>query len=387
MALGQIPAMVAYPEREQRITRLIPLAEALSAVDALVRPVEAREADMAAALGLTLAADAAPAAAYPRAALALRDGWAVKSDETLDAGSYAPAPLSAMPARVEIGQPLPLGADAVAPVEMVACRGTTAEALAPVAPGEGVLPEGADAQPGRPLRRAGQRLRALDRAVLSAAGISRVAIREPRIRLVRARTGADAAIAAGYGWLADTLAAEGAAVILDDANETAASHLEAAFHHEASDAVLVLGGTGSGASDNSVSALAKAGRVEFHGIGLIPGETTGFGFVGARPVLLLPGRIDAALAAWLVIGRRWLARLAARPEEKLPASAELTRKVTSTLGMAEVVPVRCGGDTAEPVASGYLSFSTLARADGWILVPAESEGYPAGARIAVRSLA
>lgn len=376
--------MVAYPEAGQRIKRLTPLADALSAIDALVRPVEAREADVNAALGRVLAADAVSPAAQPPVALALRDGWAVKSAETTDAGSYAPAPLSTMPERVETGQPLPRGTDAVAPDETVVCRGKTAEALAPVAPGEGVLPPGADIGAEKPLRRAGERLRMIDRAVLAAAGVLRVTIREPRIRLVRARAGN--AIAAGYDWLADAIASEGGAVIVDDTDAPAADHLEAALHHEASDAVVGLGGTGSGMSDMSVLTLAKAGRVEFHGVGLIPGETTGFGFADARPVLLLPGRMDATLAAWLVIGRRWLAKLAARTEEETLVMTELTRKVTSTLGMAEVVPVRRGENGAEPLASGYLSSSALAAADGWILVPAESEGYPAGTQVAVRPL-
>jgi molybdopterin molybdotransferase len=66
--------------------------------------------------------------------------------------------------------------------------------------------------------------------------------------------------------------------------------------------------------------------------------------------------------------------------------AKLARKVTSPLGMAEVVPVRCRGGSAEPLASGYLSHAALARADGWILVPPESEGYPPGAQVAVRML-
>jgi molybdopterin biosynthesis enzyme len=66
--------------------------------------------------------------------------------------------------------------------------------------------------------------------------------------------------------------------------------------------------------------------------------------------------------------------------------AELSRKVTSTVGMAEVVPVRCNGHRAEPLAGGYLSWSVLARADGWLLLPPESEGYPAGAQVAVRPL-
>jgi len=378
--------MVAYPEAGQRIKRLIPLAAALSTIETLVRPVEPREADIEAALGRALAADAVSPTAQPAVALALRDGWAVKSDETTDAGSYAPAPLSAMPARVATGEPLPAGADAVAAVETVICRGKTAESLAPVAPGEGVLPVGGDAEAGKPLRRVGERLRAIDRAVLFAAGVSRVTIREPRIRLVRAGAGS-AAIAAGYAWLVDAIAAEGAVAIVDKQGEIAPNHLEAALRHEESDAILVLGGTGCGSSDASVVTLAKIGRVEFHGVGLTPGETAGFGFAGARPVLLLPGRIDAALAVWLVIGRRWLGKLTACTEADTPVMAELARKVTSTLGMAEVVPVRRNDGAVEPLASGYLSISALARAHGWSLVPAESEGYRAGAQVAVRPLA
>ena len=37
---------------------------------------------------------------------------------------------------------------------------------------------------------------------------------------------------------------------------------------------------------------------------LSPGETAAFGFVGERPVLLIPGRLDAALAVWLMSGGR-----------------------------------------------------------------------------------
>jgi molybdopterin biosynthesis enzyme len=379
--------MVEDLHQGQRIARLTPLSGALAVIDALVRPVAPREAAIGSALGRTLAADAAPAGARPARALALRDGWALRSEDTLDAGSYAPAVLAVPPVRVESGDVLPPGTDAVAPLEGVVFQGKRAEAVAPVAPGEGVLPAGADSEAGKPLRRAGERLRSLDCAVLLAAGVSSVTIREPRVRLVRARAGGNAVTEACYGWVAQAIEAEGAVAILDRDTEDAAKHLEAGLHHEGSDAVIVVGGTGNGRNDSSVSTLAKAGRIEFHGVGLIPGDTAAFGFAGARPVLLLPGRIDAALAVWLVIGRRWLGRLAGRSEEDMPAMAGLSRKITSTVGMAEVVPVRCRDDTVEPLASGYLSFSALARADGWILVPAESEGYPAGARVAVRPLA
>jgi molybdopterin biosynthesis enzyme len=103
-------------------------------------------------------------------------------------------------------------------------------------------------------------------------------------------------------------------------------------------------------------------------------------------VLLLPGRLDAALAVWLTVGRRILERLAAahHRDRDTAETLPLARKVTSTVGLAEVVPVRCLEGQAEPLASKYLSLSSLTRSDGWILVPADSEGYSAGATVQVR---
>ena len=114
--------------------------------------------------------------------------------------------------------------------------------------------------------------------------------------------------------------------------------------------------------------------------------STAFGFAGPRPILLLPGRLDAALAIWLLVGRRILDRLASANPDREPAETlPLARKVTSTVGLAEIVPVRRSADgQAEPLASKYLPLSSLARSDGWILVPAESEGYSAGTPVQVR---
>jgi hypothetical protein len=49
------------------------------------------------------------------------------------------------------------------------------------------------------------------------------------------------------------------------------------------------------------------------------------------------------------------------------------------------VPVRREGDAVVPLASGYLPARALAQADGWVLVPPESEGFAAGARVPVRA--
>ena len=59
----------------------------------------------------------------------------------------------------------------------------------PVAPGEGVLAADADAAAGLQLRLAGARLRRIDVALLTALGVERVLVRQPRVRVVRAGEG------------------------------------------------------------------------------------------------------------------------------------------------------------------------------------------------------
>jgi molybdopterin molybdotransferase len=366
-------------QAQQRIVRLTPLDQALAALDAVL-PVAAREIATGAAVGRTLAADAV-GSARPAEALALRDGWAVRSEFTLDASSYSPASLPAMPTRVDVGEALPLDADAVAPLEALLVRQRQAEALAPVAAADGVLSPGGDVSDGKVLRCAGERLRATDIAVLMAAGMDRVRVREPHIQIVRAGT-AGAIIDAAVGLMARAvvLAGGNGKVKIADTPDTLAETLR----DSAPDAFITVGGTGIGRHDASVTALRHIGRVEFHGVGLAPGETLAFGWIATRPVLLLPGRLDAALAGWLIFGLPLLAKLCGCVDQKNVALVlELSSKVASTIGFAEIVPVRRHGETLEPLASGSPPLSSLV-SDGWIQIPQESEGHPAGTRVAVR---
>src|ERR1700737_1685670 len=112
----------------QRITKLTPLGDVLVRVDALVKPVAPRRADLSAALGRILAEDVVIPGPLPATAVALRDGWAVRCDLTAAAGGYAPAPLPSA-VRIDVGQPLPADADAVAPLDAVTGRNGQAQAL------------------------------------------------------------------------------------------------------------------------------------------------------------------------------------------------------------------------------------------------------------------
>lgn len=379
--LFNISAM-AVDSSSQRISRLTPLAAVLGAL-AQIAPVTPRACSLSSAHGRILATDVV-ASKLPRQPIALRDGFAVAAGMVADANAYTPIAL-APPLRIDAGEPMPAGADAVLPLDAVTLHGERAEAIAAIAPGEGVLAAGGDASSGAVLRRAGTHLRTGDLAVLSAAGISDVSVREPRLRIACGGASKTSLLQAAVDMLTCTVAAAGGTVFeTDGAPERVYEALAQAHAH----AGMIVGGTGSGRGDASVATFAKFGRVEAHGIAVSPGETAAFGFIGPRPVLLVPGRLDAALALWLLLGRDMIAKLGGGIVADTTRVLPLKRKVASTIGLTELVPVRCeqaGGDmVADPLASSYLSFEALTASDGWIAVPAESEGFAAGTSVAVR---
>jgi len=359
----------------QRIKTLTPLDAILALIHSRVAAVAPRRATISQSLGAVLAEEARTAECPPRP-IALRDGFAVVAAEIADAGPYAPLPLSLTARRVDAGNVLPAGTDAVAPLDTIALRGDRAEAIAAIAPGEGVLPAGGDAAPATTLRHAGERLRALDLVAMAAAGIAEVTIRSPRLALARASAAKTPVLDAARATLLRCAMSAGCMV-----RET--NSLTEALNEGQCDVVIGVGGTGSGRRDDAVQELARLGRVEAHGIAICPGETAGLGFVGERPVLLVPGRLDAALAVWLLIGRHLAAKLAGGSIDERSTAASLRRKVTSTIGIAEVIPVSCRDGMADPLGSGYLSLTALSRSDGWILIPAESEGFAVGSAVAI----
>jgi molybdopterin biosynthesis enzyme len=368
-------------------TRLAPLAEVLAAIDALARPVVAREVAVAAAAGRVLAADARIDQSLPAAPIALRDGWAVRSDLISDAGPYAPVALTPPPTFVEVGATLPPATDAVLPPDAITMRGSIAEATGSAVPGDGVLAAGADAAAGRVLRRAGERLRATDVALLRATGLPRVSVRTPRVTIITANVFIDAVDDTVAPLLARDIARQGADADVVPGARDGTPILDRALaeiHH--ADAVVIVGGSGAGPHDASVRTLAQGGSVHLHGVGLAPGETAALGSLGDRPVLIIPGRLDGALAAWLVLGRHLILRLSGRDAWDPGTPVHLARKITSTVGMAEVVLVRACENGVEPIASGYFPLHALGEADGFVLVAPEREGFPPGATVAMHAL-
>lgn len=364
--------------RNQFIARLTPLGDVLALIKARAASVMPHKCALPDGVGGILAEDIV-VGERPAHATALRDGFALEAASIVDATPYSPVPLASLPHRVDAGDPLPDGTDAVAQLDSIVVRGQAAEAIAPVFPGEGVLLAGADASCRVPLRRAGEPLRERDVPVLAAIGVSEVTIRSPQIVVGCGSAKRTPIIDAALDILVRAIAGAGGRV--RDARG------EPEFFNQPindADAVIAVGGTGTGRNDEAIQILARHGQVDVHGIAVSPGETAAFGFIDKAPVLLVPGRIDAALAIWLLIGRHLVAKLAGGAVDDFAAMLPLKRKVSSAIGTTALVPVACSPGTAEPLASGYLSLTALARSDGWIVVPPESEGFAAGTPVAVR---
>jgi molybdopterin biosynthesis enzyme len=259
--------------------------------------------------------------------------------------------------------------------------GRGAEVFVAATPGDGMIPVGGEVGRGEVLRRTGEGLRGVDIALLCASGVTEVQVRIPSVKIVTATRHVDLKTDTVGPLAARLVAAQGGVAQLTRVGGRVDYALEEELISADAHALIVVGGTGAGRRDHSIETLARIGRVEAHGIALAPGTTAAFGLLGTRPVLLVPGRLDAALAVLLTMGSRLLACLTGAAPAESPRRLRIARKVSSALGLAEVVMVRRGADELEPMARQFLSLRALARSDGWILVPAQSEGHAPGSMV------
>jgi molybdopterin molybdotransferase len=366
---------------------------AIAWVDAAVHRLNEEDVASRTAWGRVLAKDIRAAGPIPVSNRAARDGFAVEASASLGASSYNPVRLPLI--AVAAGDALPSGTDAVVPIELGEPDGQASiEVIEAVAAGDNVEQQGAVAPIGATLVRAGTRLAARHIGLLTSAGVSAVpVVRRPRVRILVAKPRRAGAWEDSNGpmiWAA--VEREGGVVGECVAVERDRRAITAALAEPAAervvDIVLLIGGTGPGPDDHSAAAVAGAGDIAIRGVALRPGETTGLGrTAGGLPIVLLPGPAAACLWSYELFGGRAIRRLGGRGAELPYRSRAMTArgKVVSSLGMTEIFPVRYGaGDTVEPLPSfAETGLMAAVSADGFVVVPQGSEGFPQGARVTV----
>jgi molybdopterin molybdotransferase len=291
---------------------------------------------------------------------------------------------------------MPMGADAVLQVEATEEQEGYVYLTEPVSPGRNVGRRGEDIEPGKSILASGRKLRPQDLGLLASIGVAKIpVVRRPRVDILvtgdellpaGSRPEGHRSVDSNSVMLAALVERDGGlphvAPIIPDRREA----VREAIRLSAADVLLVSGGSSVGQEDHAPSVLRELGELPVHGIALRPASPTGIGFLEGRPVFLLPGNPVSCLCAYDLFAGRAIRRMGGRGVE-LPyrqIQLPLTAKVASAVGRVDYVRVRIHNGGAEPLAiRGASLLSTTTMADGFLLVPRDSEGYPPGEQATV----
>lgn len=353
-----------------------------------------------------LSSDVVSSVNVPGFARSMMDGFALRAEETYGATEYnilsfqiAGTSLPGIPfvgsvtpgtaVRIMTGAPMPDGADSVLPVESTECQGKTLSAMTEVSAGKHVGAIGEDVRSSAVVLRSGRLLRPQDIGVLSSIGYGRVTVvRKPHVRILI--TGNEllpsGTIPQGYQ-IADANGPMLYSLVLRDGGLPVMSGLIPddrasllAALSEPADIVLVSGGSSVGQEDHAPQILAEYGTLAIHGIAMRPSSPAGMGQFNHQLVFLLPGNPVSCLCAYDFFAGRAIRAMGGRTKDwpYRRTQATLTRKLVSTVGRVDYARVKLDGNEAEPVAiTGASVLTSTTQADGFVIIPADCEGYAA----------
>jgi len=387
-------AALLVAERAQAIALMQPSTETIALPEAAGRILAGR----------LLADRAMPS--FPRST---RDGFACLAAEassheflfvagSIRAGDPPAGPLP--PASVwEImtGAAVPPGADAVAMLEHVEHADGKIRLVPPrtLEPGDNIVAEGAEAQPGDEIVPAGTLLGASQIAAAATCGYATLEVfKKPRVAIL---TTGDELVAVnenpGPGkirnsnapMLAALVAQAGGEPLILPAPRDNAQEIDAALRKAIqADLILISGGVSAGKFDLVEPALARLGaHVHFTGVRIQPGKPLVFcevprGDSHSVPVFGLPGNPISSAATFLLFAAPVLAALSGSSEVRPRFSvAVLTREVKGKPDLTRFVPSTCAFhplSSANPEVApvpwhGSGDIAAFARANCFVAVP------------------
>jgi len=365
------------------------------------------------ATGRVLARDIVATLDVPAFDRAAMDGYALRGNETSGASEYNPLAFpvvgEVLPGRpfdgeiaagasirIMTGAPVPVGVDAVVPAEYATESAGRIEITRPVAPGQHVASRGEDVATGSTVLEAGRRMRPQDAGLVASLGQPKVSVvRQPRVRILV--TGNEV-IAPGEpkdlyqiydanSYVLRGLVARDGGLLEEFARlRDDASTIRAALARPGADVILVSGGSSVGSEDHAPSLVAELGKLAIHGVAMRPSSPAGAGRIGDALVFLVPGNPVSCLCAYDFFAGRAIrllgGRSAAWPHRT--RTCKVARKIVSAVGRVDYCRVRIIDGAAEPLAlAGASILSSTTRADGFVIVPGESEGHAPGSEVTV----
>ena len=387
--------------------------DALAWVDAAAPWLASEDVPLRFACGRVVAHDVVSRFDVPSFRRAMMDGYALRAADTQGATNYNRLTLriigGILPGQsfadeiqhgqcvsIMTGSPMPLGADAVLPAEKVSRTGDELTVMDEVPPAKHVGKVGEDVKQRTSVLSKGRRLRPQDLGVLSSVGQSTIAVvRRPRVRLVitgneLCEAGSipqpNQTVDANSPMLAALIERDGGEVLFEGILGDDPEQVRLAMEDPAADIVLVSGGTSVGQEDHAPRILSEVGELAIHGIAMRPSSPTGMGRIGERLVFLLPGNPVSCLCAYDFFAGRAIRLRGGRSADwpYIKMTGKLKRKISSVVGRHDYARVSMCGDLVDPIAiAGASVLSSTTRADGFVVVPSDSEGFPPNAEVDV----
>ncbi|GAA0661659.1 molybdopterin-binding protein [Kitasatospora atroaurantiaca] len=393
-ALTEVPAMAPPPTAGTLHDGPWPQARRAARLAAR-QPLPAIEAELAAALGHTLAAPLAALTDLPAFDTSAMDGWAVSGPGPWRPAGRVLAGQDAAPladgeaVEIATGAQLPPGATGVLRREHGRTEHGLLYALGEVAPGQDVRPRGQECRGGEALLPAGTPVTPAVLGLAAACGHDRLTVhRRPTVELLLL---GDELLDSGLPqtgrvrdalgpMLAPWLSAAGAELTGRRQVRDDFGLLRDAVRHSPADVVITTGGTAAGPVDFLHAALEASGaHLLVDGVAVRPGHPMLLAELpGGRHLVGLPGNPLAAVAGAVTLALPLLHGLSGRPGPDLrtePAAVDLPGHPTDT----RLLPVVRTDQGVVPLAfDGPAMLRGLALAEALAVVP--PGGVPAGGR-------
>ncbi|MFP3951240.1 MAG: gephyrin-like molybdotransferase Glp [Candidatus Bathyarchaeia archaeon] len=340
------------------------------------------------------------------------DGYAVIAEDTYEAGTFNPIQLRLIGVQhagdvfagevrkgecvqIATGSPIPKGADSVIMVEYTEDHDDVIEIQKPVYPGANIAKAGEDIKKGERVLEAGTYLTPARVGAAAALGREWLEVfKKPRVAVYS--TGPEIVpqgqpLEPGQIYdinsytLKSVIDSHGCepvrAGILRDTRQS----IEDALTESASyDMAVFSGGSSVGARDIFSSVVAEKGKIFFHGVLVKPGKPTLLGVISDTPLFGMPGYPTSCLSNAYIFLIPALRKMAGLPQwTPRKTKAHLARKIASTTGREQFLTVRLKGDKAYPVYKQSGDITSIARADGYIILPVNQDTMDEGEVVSV----
>jgi molybdopterin molybdotransferase len=413
--------------------RLLTVEQALDRVLRAIPVLEPEHLPLGEVLGHVLAEDITADLDMPPFDNTSMDGYAVRAADTRGASPETPVPLrvlASVPAgqvpdcavepgtaiRIMTGAPLPSDADAVVQFELTdelqtrrpAQPGGTVQVLATVQPGQNVRPRGEDVRAGSIVLATGTPVRPPEIGILAMLGHTHVWVyRRPRVAILS--TGDELVEIheqPGPGQIRDSnrhaLAAQvarygGIPIQLGIARDTVEDLRAKLRGGAAADLLVTSAGVSVGDLDIVKAVLQMEGELAFWQVRMRPGKPLAFGHLDGVPLLGLPGNPVSSLVSFEQFVRPAILKMQGHTRLGKPELwATCLDAIDNRGGRRSYLRGIIERDTQVPDMNCYIVrlagpqgsniLTSLAKANGLIIVPETQEVVQPGDRVRVQML-